>query len=291
MAVRATQAIIASLSVAGLAHTQATQIVVNVMGTGSPVTRATQLIPQVLRAGALVRATQISISVLVWNHGGGTFPVIGVTMPATYPTLPGLTYSVIKRPKWFTGIGTAATGREVRVAYAENPLWEYELTYNVLHDEPNPSAATASDLKTLMGFYLSMSGAFQPFLFLDPDDNNVTAQTIGATDGVATTWTLIRTYGGADGVGSEPIGYVNTGAPFNVYLNGVLVDPTTYDVLTTVPVNQQVRFHSAPTAGETVTVDMTYYYYVRFMDDHYDFEKFMDRLWSLGKVTLMSQRG
>ena len=70
-----------------------------------------------------------------------------------------------------------------------------------------------------------------------------------------------------------------------------MADPSTYDLLTTTPVNQQVRFHTAPASGQVVTVDMTYYYYVRFKDDHYDFEKFMNNLWSLQTITLMSQRG
>lgn len=212
-------------------------------------------------------------------------------MPSIYPTLPGLTYSVIKRPKWFTGVGTAATGREVRVAYAQNPLWEWDLTYNWLPDEANPNAATASDIKQLMGFYLSMAGSFQTFLFLDPDDNAVTGQVIGTSDGINTTWTLLRTYGGGDGTGTEPIGYVNTALAFHVYVDAVLADPSTYTLLSTALVSQQIRFNTAPTTGKVISVDMSYYYAVRFSDDHYDFEKFMDRLWSVGKLTLMSQRG
>jgi uncharacterized protein (TIGR02217 family) len=299
MAVRVSQDVIASLSIANLAHTRVTQIVIDVMGQGGgvrvsqaaldvlteaePRPRVSQLALTVLSQAVGVRTTQFVISILVWNHE--------VLMPAIYPTLPGLTYSVIKRPKFYTGIGQSASGREVRVAYAANPLWEWDLTYNYLPDEQTGSSATPSDLQQILGFYLSQSGAFGGFLFQDPDDNAVTEQAIGTTDGTTTIWTLVRTYGGSDGTGTEPIGYVNSGVTFNLYLNGALQSGSTYDVLDTIPVNQQIRFHSAPTTGQAITASFGYYYYCRFQDDHYEFEKFYDKLWSLAKVTLMSLRG
>jgi uncharacterized protein (TIGR02217 family) len=211
--------------------------------------------------------------------------------PPIYPTLPGLAYSVIKRPKFFTGIAVAATGREVRVSYAQNPLWEWELTYAYLPDQQTDSSATPSDLKAIVGFYLSVSGAFGGFLFTDPDDNAVTAQAIGTSDGATTTFTLVRTYGGGEGTGTEPIGFVNLGEPFHLYLGGVLQNPATYSVVNTTPVAQVVQFDTAPAAASEIAVDMSYFYYVRFQDDHTDFEKFFDKLWQVQKVTLMSQRG
>ena len=36
---------------------------------------------------------------------------------------------------------------------------------------------------------------------------------------------------------------------------------------------------------------MSFFYYVRFKEDTYDFEKFMDKLWSQRMITLASQRG
>lgn len=280
MAARSTQGVIAALSVVGLAYTQASQVVVAALTQVKllPV-RASQIKLEAMVAPTTnARASCVVVEVLVWNYE--------VVMPSVYPVLPGLSYSVIKRPKWFTGTGTSASGREVRVGYAANPLWEWDLTYEFLRD-----TISQNELKTLMGFYLSQAGSLGGFLFLDPDDHAVAAQAIGTTDGTTTLWTLQRTFGGNDGTGTEPIGYVNTGAPFNVYLNGTLADPSTYDLLTTAPVNQQIRFHAAPASGQAITVDMGFYYYARFKDDHYDFEKFMDRLWTLQTVTLMSLRG
>lgn len=299
MAIRSTQDVIAALTLSDAPHTLVTQLAVSVVATGVGV-RTTQVAFEMLAYSsargfasqidltALVgvssntHVSQCVLSVLVWNYE--------VSMPSIYPTLAGLTYSVIKRPKWFTGVGVSASGREVRVAYAANPLWEWDLTYNYLPDYQSDSSTTPSDLKQLLGFYLSVSGGFGGFLFKDPDDNSVTGQAIGTTDGTTTMWTLVRTYGGGDGVGVEPIGYVNADITFNLYVAGTLVDPATYDVLNTTPVAQQIRFHTAPATGHAITADFGFYYYCRFKDDHYDFEKFMDRLWSLATVTLMSQR-
>lgn len=283
MAVRATQDVIAALSAENLAHTLVTQASVAVLADATGQTRATQLfLATAAVMAARARVTWFALEVLVW--------IEEVTMPSVFPSLPGLAYSVIKRPLWATGIGTSVSLREVRVGYAQSPLWEWDLTFEYLPDQQTASSGTSSDLKELLGFYLAQAGALMGFLFKDPDDHQVTGQVIGTTDGTATNWTLTRTYGGGAGTGTEPVGYVDTSAAFHVYLGGVLADPASYDLLTTTPVLQQVKFHAAPAADQVITVDMTYFYYVRFKDDHYDFEKFMDKLWSQRQVTLHSLR-
>jgi uncharacterized protein (TIGR02217 family) len=285
MAVRVSQQVVASLSLSNIGYTQASQVVVAALATSTTThVRASQITATALVGLAQrVRATQIAISILVWNYE--------VPVPALFPTLPGLGYSVIKRPKFFTGVGTSAIGREVRVAYATAPLWEWDLIYDYLPDEPTASAATSSDLKTLMGFYLATAGSFAGFAFQDPDDNTVTGQAIGETDGTTTTWTFVRTYGGNDGSGIEPIGWLNMGAPINIYVGGGMpVSSSTYDILNSAGCLQQVRFHSAPTSGQAITADFSFYYSVRFKDDSVDFEKFMNKLWSLKTISLMSQR-
>ena len=300
MVARVSQLLVASLSASNLAYTNASQIGVAALAAGLGDVRgsqfgtvalsgglgglrSSQFAPAALSGGlGSVRAAQTVVEILVWNY---TPP-----MPSLFPALPGLTYSVIKRPKFFTGIGTSATGREVRVAYAEFPLWEFELTYNWLPDKAAGSALTPSDLKMLMGFWLAQSGAFHGFMFEDPDDHGVTGQVLGVTDGTTTTWLFERSYGGAGGVGTEPIGWLNISITPVIYLNGVAVDPSLYALLTTHGCQQQLRFGTAPTTGKNLTADFSYYYSVRFAEDHQDFEKFMDRLWSTAKLTLMSQR-
>jgi hypothetical protein len=205
--------------------------------------------------------------------------------PAIFPTLIGLGYSVIKRPIFYNASARSGSGWSIGVAYAVAPTWEWDLTFDILND-----FNAASDLRKLLGFYLGMNGDLERFLFLDPDDHSVTAQAVGTTDGATTIWTLARSYGSGS-VGIETIGYVNLGGAFVVYLGGTPQSGTTYDLVNTTPGRQQISFHTAPATGQAITVDMSYYYYVKFKDPTVDFEKFANQFWTVKKVTLESVRG
>ena len=51
-----------------------------------------------------------------------------------------------------------------------------------------------------------------------------------------------------------------------------------------------MTFNTAPGSGLIITADFTYYFRCRFIDDKYDFENFMYRLWQLKKLTFISVR-
>jgi hypothetical protein len=297
MAVRATQQVIASLSIVGAAHTQASQIVVAAMVTATAPVRASAIQIDALFGHPIAnpsraRASWLVIEAIVWSIDPwtGKPATDEAGMPVNYPVLPGLTFSVIKRPRFFNATGVSASGREVRQGYAASPLWEWDLTYDYLPDKPTSAAATPSDLKELLGFFLAQNGGLFGFWFSDPDDHTVTGQAIGVGNNVLTNFVLVRTYGGASGTGTEPIGGVNLAAPFHVYINGALQDPAGYDIVTTVPVAQVLRFHVPPVGG-VITVDMDFTYFCRFKEDTTEWEKFMDKLWSQRMVTLTSLRG
>ena len=278
MTIFASQVVAEVLIQSSAAPSLASQIVAEALIQLASQERASQIVAEALiQLAGPERASQIVAEILVWNRF--------MTTPAIFPTLIGLGFSVIKRPVFYNASAKSGSGWSVRVGYASAPTWEWDLTYDVLAD-----ASGSSDLRKLLGFYLGMNADLTPFLFLDPDDHSVTAQPIGTTDGTTVLYTLQRTYGSGE-TGTEPIGYVNLGVAFNLYVAGVLQDPSTYDVITTTPVLQQIRFHSAPTAAQAITVDMGYYYYVHFKDSSDDFEKFANQLWTLKKVTLESLRG
>lgn len=261
---------------------RASQVVVEALvRVGGSAIRTSQVIIEALvslqNSGLPIRASQLVAEILIWTQALPTPPI--------YPTLIGLGYSVIKRPVFYNGKATTGSGWNIRVGYAFSPTWEFDLTYDVLQD-----ATASSDLKKLLGFYLGMGGDLTPFLFLDPDDHSVTGQPIGTTDGTTTIWTLVRTYGSGE-TGTENIGYVNLAVTPNVYLNAVLQSAADYDILTAIPGTQQIRFHSAPTTGQAITIDMSYYYYVHFKDPTNDFEKFANQFWTQKKLTLESLRG
>jgi uncharacterized protein (TIGR02217 family) len=233
-------------------------------------------------AKPLVRVGQMIVTVLRLNKG--------LHMISVYPTLKGLSYSVHKKPTFSMGVAEASSQREVRVSYANYPIWEWELTYTYLPDAAM-QGTTSSDMKEMLGFFLSLRGGVTPFFFLDPDDNLVTNQSLGVGDGTSTAFTFVRTLGGSSGQGIEPIGGLVGAYTPKIYLNGTLQSSGAYTLNTVQPYNNQVVFNTPPAAGVAVTCDIQYYYYVRFKDPTIDLEKFSDKLWQAQKITLRSCKG
>jgi uncharacterized protein (TIGR02217 family) len=211
-------------------------------------------------------------------------------MTATFPTLPGLGWSVSKAPRFATRIQRAVSGRELRVVDQPNPIWTWTLTYSMLRDQsdtraPSGPGAGYDELRTLMGFFLQQQGAFQPFLFDDPTDDQVSAQPMGTGDGSATVFQLVRAMGAAlpGGGFAEPVTAPN--AVSAVYFNGVRQGASGYGVD---PATGLVTFSSPPPAGQLVTADFTYFFRVRFADDTAEFENFMYQLWQSKQIKLQS---
>ncbi len=237
-----------------------------------------------------VRASNFAIAVLV--------PSWALPPVQTFPQLVGLTYTYTKTPKFSTGVGVASSGREVRVSYWSKPQWEWELDYDMLGDGPPWPGTTASDLKTLIGFFLSTAGAGLPFYFQDPDDYQATGQAIGIGDGATVTFPFVRSYGLGAFVGTESVGTVNANAAVTIYVNGVAqtvfvneaLQSTGVTVNTITPCSSYMTFATAPAAGAVITASFQFLYYCRFKDDSYDFEKLAKNIWQAKKLTIFSLR-
>jgi uncharacterized protein (TIGR02217 family) len=211
-------------------------------------------------------------------------------MTAIFPSLPGLGWSVSKTPRFATRIQRAISGRELRVLDQPNPSWSWTLTYAMLRDKNDTRAASGpgvgyDELRTLMGFFLQQQGAFAPFLYDDPTDDQALAQAIGTGDGGTTIFQLVRTMGAAlpGGGFAEPITAPNTLSA--IYFDGVRQSASGYSVD---PATGLVTFASPPPSGQIVTADFTYYFRVRFGDDSADFENFLYQLWALKQVKFQS---
>jgi hypothetical protein len=86
--------------------------------------------------------------------------------PGTYPNFPSIAtvgWSVHVRPKFSTMIAQHVSGRESRGQAFANPLYEFELTYEVLR-----SAAGFAELQAIAGFFAQVSGQNLPFWFSPP---------------------------------------------------------------------------------------------------------------------------
>jgi uncharacterized protein (TIGR02217 family) len=203
-------------------------------------------------------------------------------MPLIFPTLPGLAWSVTKAPTFQTRIQRAVSGHEVRALDYPYPLWQFSLVFAFLRDDPK---AGFDELRTLMGFYLSCQGAYATFLFQDPNDCYVSNQYLGIGDSSTYTFQLQRTMGTAlpNGGFTEPVVAPNSiGA---IYLNGVIQDPASYSIDAN---TGAISFSTPPINSIVITADFSYRFRCRFVDDSYNFENFMYRLWQLKKLTFIS---
>lgn len=191
----------------GLGNLRLPLIFTEALTTGNPIIHHPLSVAEPLTGGnPTIRCSVIVVEAL--------FPVPpeGLVSTELFPTLPGLTWNVHKKPQFSTRVSAAVTGQEVRNAFYQFPKWFYELTYDYLPDLPVNVGETS--LHTLMGFFLSRQGSFDTFLFLDPDDNATTdSQVIGLGDDVTLQFFMARTFGGF----SEPVGQINLDDPVIVH--------------------------------------------------------------------------
>ena len=192
---------------------------------------------------------------------------------AVLPSLPGVTWSKGKQPQWSTKIQQAVSGREVRAAFRVAPLYKFSLTYEVLRE-----LVPFSEIQSLIGFFNLRQGSFDSFLYTDPSDNAVTAQSFGVGDGVQTVFSLTRSYGGH----AEYVANLN-GAP-SIFKSGVLTSAYTIN-------DGIVTFNPAPLAASALTWTGSYYYRARFMSDTLDFDNIMSKLWALKKLEFLACLG
>ena len=193
-----------------------------------------------------------------------------------FPSLPGLEWSVGRQAIFSTGRRPSVSGRLFTVANFAYPRYKYTLSYSFLRQ-----GGSYAELQQIVGLFNQVFGDFDTFLFTDPDDNAVTAQSMGQGDGSNKLFQLVRTWGGF----VEPV-YDTNGAPA-IYVNGVLKTLTT-DY--TISATGLVTFVAAPTAGQPVTWTGAYYRRVRFVQSMLQVSKFLTGLWEAKKVEFESWR-
>jgi len=180
----------------------------------------------------------------------------------TFPTLAGLGFPVKRTPIHSTTPQVAWSGKDSRRSNWTYPKHRYELVFDLLRSDSN------AEWQTLIGFFNKCHGSAAVFKFLDPDDNTATAQQIGIGDGVTTTFQLVRTLGGFVEPVFSPISPVVSGAGlYSVDASGL------------------VTFSLPPSIGAAITWSGTFNWLCRFDSDELEFDKFMNQMWSVGKVS------
>jgi uncharacterized protein (TIGR02217 family) len=203
-----------------------------------------------------------------------------VTTPPSFPSLSGLGWSVHKKPVFSTIVASHVSGREVRDALYQNPIWQFELTIDGMDSTSSTYAGLgANSLQSLMGFFLQCQGQYSTFLYTDPTDNAATDVTFAAGDGSTTSFTFSR-YMGAF---LEPVGWVTSVS--NIYLNGVN-QASGWSLSTP----NSLVFGSAPRSGVAIAATFAFAFQCRFDTDEQDFEQFMSNLWKTESVKFKSVR-
>lgn len=201
------------------------------------------------------------------------FPLSGST--------PGLSWNRLKNPLFSTKTQHATSGKQTRVSYMLYPLWQFTLSYELLRDV----AGAYDELNAIRDFFLQMRGAYDSFLYFDPEDNSVSNIGFGVGDGMATSFQLTRPIKAGGFI--EPIQNLN-GNP-SIYedtgTGPVLKVPGTDYTVSALGV---VTFTTPPVLGAALTWSGNYYYRCHFLNDSAEFNEFMYRMWELKKIDFES---
>lgn len=200
---------------------------------------------------------------------------------AVLPSPAGIGWDIQRKPMWKTQIQTAVSGKETRMGYWSYPRYQWEITYNFLRQGTIHGTAY-TELSDFFGFFNNRGGAFDTFLYQDRDDNAVTGQSIGVGDGTETQFQLVRAFGSY----VEPMLAPNVVSA--VYINGTPLASgwSVSNWGTTTP--GVITFTSAPADGDIITVDFSYYFPVRFLEDSLDFNNFLAQLYECQSVPFIS---
>ena len=205
----------------------------------------------------------------------------GVQGLNVFPYLPGQNITVNKSPTWSTEVIKSASGRRRATSYYPYPLWQFEVSYEVLRKTGASSRPTTDELLKMWEFFNLQAGQFGAFLFVDPTDCVIpsTAQaSFGTGDGSTKIFQLQRQIY----TWSEPV--------YDVYQPVIYDNGTVVSSGLTFSPNGVVTFTTAPAAGHALTWSGEFYFGCCFTQDDLSFEQLVVNLWNGKGLKLESQR-
>ena len=221
-----------------------------------------------------------------WRHFSRVTGPEGNVSNSIFPALPGLAWNITRSPRFATKVQQAVGGRVVTTSFQPYPVWSWTLSFEFLRTYKPVVGSQFTEWQRLVGFFEARQGAFDSFLFDDPEDDGVSAQDLGVGDGANKNFQLSRTLGGFN----EPIYNLNRiGAiTFKVYVNGAV---KTEGVDFSISATGLITFVTAPAIGDPVQADFNYYWRVRFATDLVEFNQFAQHFWEARQVRLVSVLG
>jgi hypothetical protein len=206
----------------------------------------------------------------------------------------GLGFTVSKGWEFPAIVQTSPSGDRTAIGQADNPIWHWELKYDLLWDDPSriQQALTATDLQTMVGFLMKQKGPVGEFLYEDPDDNAAVTQRLSlVNDGAGNYYSPIqRDMGGLfleDITDLQPLGEIDyttltvkansvtQNHPANYSLIGPRVSFPGYSFLGLV-----IQWAAQPT--EPITASFEFYHRVCIESSKHQLEKFVRFMWSMG---------
>ena len=200
-----------------------------------------------------------------------------------FPTLRGLSYPIGKTPHWKTLQNQTISGVKKFVQLYTYPYYEFTLSFDYLSDENSQS----DDIHTLAGFYNRVGGAGVDFLYADPlfEDNTVSMQAFGDTDGSKSVFQLVHSYGGF----VEPIfGILEHPQIFKKNNSTNVVTTLTEGTDYSISSMGVVTLKSTISSGFTLLWTGKWYYRCHFAEDETTLEQIFYGGWSLDELTLES---
>ncbi len=199
--------------------------------------------------------------------------------PGTYSTFPGLStlgWSVNITPRFSTGIVGHVSGRESRAAVRAWPLFDIELTYELLR-----TAAAYEEFQAIAGFFEEQRGADEPFWIAPPGPQRVRAADRDRR------WRkhrlLARGFSGAVyGAGLRNLGRLGSLSQRRV----ARIRPGPSRAAMRRPSPSPPR----PKREFPISADFGVLWLCRFADDVLEFKQFMAQLFALNTLKLQSVR-
>ena len=208
------------------------------------------------------------------------------TLPVL-PSLLGQAFPIIRKPMWRTRKPEAISGQQTARADWPFPRYQWTLAHSVLR-EGNVSGQVLAEMSTLYNFFMFQQGGWNAWLYKDQDDNTVTSQVIAITDGVSTVYPLCRAFGGS----VERILQLDPSMPYTLYLDGVAQPASSYTVTDAVTLDAagpgMIKFSTTYAAGVTISMDYSYYWLCRFVEDQCLFEEFLSGYHKVDALTFNS---
>lgn len=177
--------------------------------------------------------------------------------------------------KWLTVVSESEAGKEQRYQKWQKPRRTFRIQLRAR--TVNPTLATQQEADQIWRFYIRHKGAFDSFLFQNPNENPVTAEIFGSGDGSKSVFYL----GGNVSIGTGDLIVTPSSAAVKRSVKGTgdfltfsayAIDESLGQITTNVPL---------PT-GDVLLADYNFRYRVRFKDDNLTRETIVANLCNFG---------